>query len=548
MKNTISLVLVLALGLAVEVAKADFTFGEPTNLGPTVNSSVDDYFPNISIDGLTLYFHSRREGSYGPYDIWAATRTTTDDQWGEPVNLGPTVNSSLTNGGASISADELSLYFHSGGQRGGSGGADLWMTTRSTINDPWGEPVNLGPTVNSSSGEVCPRISVDGLSLFFASNKPDGYGGRDLWVTRRATHADAWGTPVNLGPNINTSADDIGLDILANGLVLFFSSERLDGAGNFDLWVTRRSTVSDPWGPAANLGHIVNTTYGESAPSISADELSLYFCDYNLNRPGGSGDIDLWQAPIIPVVDFNSDGIVDSADMRIMIDHWGTNDKLCDIGPTPFGDGIVDVQDLIVLGEHLFEEPGLIAYWKLDETEGEIAHDTANGYDGTLQGEPTWQPESGMVDGALAFDGIDDYVTTPFVLNPADGPFSVFAWIQGGAPGQVFISQRGGVNWLCTDSSEGNLMTELKASGRGATELLSQTIITDGNWHRVGFVWDGSHRTLYVDNVEVATDAQANLAGSDNGLYIGAGMAMEPGSYWSGLIDDVRIYNRAVTP
>jgi hypothetical protein len=548
MKKTISLVLVLALGLAAEIANADFTFGTPTNLGPTVNSSTDDYFPNISVDGLTLYFHSRREGSYGPYDIWAATRTTTEEQWGEPVNLGPTVNSSLTNGGASISADELSLYFHSGGQRGGSGGADLWMTTRSTINDPWGEPVNLGPTVNSSSGEVCPRISVDGLSLFFASDKPGGYGGRDLWVTRRATHADAWGTPVNLGPNINTSAADIGLDISADGLVLFFSSERLDGAGNFDLWVTRRSTVSDPWGPAANLGHIVNTTYGESAPSISADELSLYFCDYNLNRPGGSGDIDLWQAPIIPVVDFNSDGIVDSADMRIMIDHWGTNDKLCDIGPTPFGDGIVDVQDLIVLGEHLFEEPGLIAYWKLDETEGEIAHDTANGYDGTLQGEPTWQPESGMVDGALAFDGIDDYVTTPFVLNPADGPFSVFAWIQGGAPGQVFISQRGGVNWLCTDSSEGNLMTELKASGRGATELLSQTIITDGNWHRVGFVWDGSHRTLYVDNVEVATDAQANLAGSDNGLYIGAGMAMEPGSFWSGLIDDVRIYNRAVIP
>ena len=548
MKKTISIVSVLAFGLAAGVANADFTFGTPTNLGPTVNSSLDDYFPNISIDGLTLYFHSRREGSYGPYDIWAATRTTTEDQWGEPVNLGPTVNSSLSDGGASISADGLSLYLHSSNQPGGSGGSDLWMTTRSTINDPWGERVNLGPTVNSSSGEVCPRISVDGLSLFFASNKPGGYGGRDLWVTRRATHADAWGPPVNLGPNVNTSEADIGLDISADGLVLFFSSDRLDGAGNFDLWVTRRSTVSEPWGPAANLGHRVNTTYGESAPSISADELSLYFCDYNLNRPGGSGDIDLWQAPIIPVVDFNSDGIVDSADMRIMIDHWGTNEKLCDIGPTPFGDGIVDVQDLIVLAEHLFEEPGLIAYWKLDETEGEIAQDTANGYDGTLQGEPTWQPQSGIVDGALAFDGVDDYIITGSILNPIKGPFSVFAWIKGGAPGQVVLSQIGGVNWFLADSSEGNLMTELKGSGRGAAIMQSQTVITDGNWHRIGFVWDGFSRTLYVDGVAVAEDTQDGLGGSENGLYIGTGNFMQTGTYWSGLIDDVRIYNRAVIP
>ena len=91
-------------------------------------------------------------------------------------------------------------------------------------------------------------------------------------------------------------------------------------------------------------------------------------------------------------------------------------------------------------------------------------------------------------------------------------------------------------------------MTELKGPGRGAADLLSQTIITDGNWHRIGLVLDGSHRTLYVDNVAVAQDTQNSLKGSENGLYIGAGKAMEPGTFWSGLIDDVRIYNRAVIP
>jgi hypothetical protein len=253
--------------------------------------------------------------------------------------------------------------------------------------------------------------------------------------------------------------------------------------------------------------------------------------------------------PIIPVVDFNSDGIIDSVDMCIMIDHWGTNEKLCDIGPTPFGDGIVDVQDLVVLAEHLFEEPGLIAYWKLDEAEGEIAHDTANGYDGALQGEPTWQPESGIVDGALQFDGVDDYIVTGSILNPARGPFSVIAWVKGGAAGQVVLSQSGGgEKWLLADPLEGNLMTDLKSPGRDARSLQSQTNITDGTWYRIGFVWDGTSRTLYVDGIVVAEDAPNALYGLDSGLYIGCGNNIQPGTYWSGLIDDVRIYNRVVIP
>ena len=252
--------------------------------------------------------------------------------------------------------------------------------------------------------------------------------------------------------------------------------------------------------------------------------------------------------PFLLVVDFNLDGIVDGADISMMLDYWGTDEPFYDIAPMPFGDGIVDVQDLIVLAEHLLTYPGAVAYWKLDETEGDIAHDSIGVYDGVLNGVPTWQPTGGAVDGALAFDSIDDYVSTPFVLNPADGKFSVFAWIKGGAPGQAVLSQMGGARWLCADPSEGNLMTELKGTGRGATELLSQTIITDGNWHRIGLVWDGSYRTLYVDDVAVAEDTQVNLEGSYNGLYIGAGTAMEPGSFFSGLIDDVRIYNRAVRP
>ncbi|MHC4207270.1 MAG: LamG domain-containing protein, partial [Planctomycetota bacterium] len=139
------------------------------------------------------------------------------------------------------------------------------------------------------------------------------------------------------------------------------------------------------------------------------------------------------------------------------------------------------------------------------------------------------------------------YALAGAVLNPADGPFSVLAWINGGAPGQVVVSQQNVANWLATDT-EGNLITELKSSDQIAGPLFSETVITDGQWHRIGLVWDGSNRTLYVDGIAVAEDTQPNLEGSQMGLNIGTGKAMETGTYFSGLIDDIRIYNRAVSP
>jgi hypothetical protein len=183
--------------------------------------------------------------------------------------------------------------------------------------------------------------------------------------------------------------------------------------------------------------------------------------------------------------------------------------------------------------------------------EGSIAQDSAGENNAVVFGNAFWKPTAGAVDGALQLDGIDDYVSTPFLLDPAVGKFSVFAWIKGGAPGQVILSQISGADWLLADPSEGKLRTSLlrPAGGRIAPQpLISEIIITDGNWHRVGFVWDGSNRILYVDDLEVAKDTQSELGASAAGLYIGSGKNLEPASYFSGLIDDVRIYNRAITP
>jgi len=302
-----------------------------------------------------------------------------------------------------------------------------------------------------------------------------------------------------------------------------------------------RKTFADPWNTAVNLGHVINSSSNDGTARISPDMKTLYFCS---DRPGSFGSYDLYKAPIQPIVDFNGDGIIDGADMCIIVDYWGVDDSLCDIGPMPWGDGIVDVEDLKVLAENLYKEaadPTLVAHWALDETEGMFVADSAGENSGYALGDPVWKPDSGQVNGALQLDGVDDYVVTDAAPKPEEGSYSVLAWIKGGAPGQVILSQMGKANWLSTDESEGGLMTELTASGRNGCSLGSEAFITDGDWHRIGFVWDGFYRTLYVDSIVVAEDAQDSLDISSNGLYIGTGQAMESSTFWSGLIDDVRI-------
>jgi hypothetical protein len=547
MKKAISILWIIALAISTNVSKADFTFGERTHLGPVINSPAEDGQPSISADGLSLFFHSERSGGYGGRDIWVAKRATKNENWTTLENVGPPVNTSHRDSGPCISADGLTLYFDSD-RPGGTGESDIWVTTRTTKSDPWGTPLNLGPTVNASSYDAYPSVSADGLMLFMQSYRPGGSGGYDIWMTTRQSKDDPWTTPVNPGSTVNSSVIDGDPCISPDDLVLFFTSLRSGGYGIADMYLVRRATIHDSWGAPMNLGPIVNSSPDQGNPSISADGLTLYLAS---GRPGGEGDWDLWQTTIEPVVDFNGDEIVDANDMCIMVDHWGEDYSLCDIGPMPWGDGVVNVQDLIVLTEHLFEEilpSDLIAYWKLDEPEGDIAQNSISDNHGILHGEPLWQPHSGKKGGALQFDGIDDYISTDFVLDPTEGAFSLFVWVKGGAPGQVVLSQIDDTNWLGAESSAGNLMTELKSTDRAGKPLQSQTNITDGNWHRIGFVWDDSNRTLYVDDVAVAEDTQANLEGSTGGLYIGCGKNMEAGTYWSGLIDDVRIYNRVVRP
>ena len=534
---------VAAIVLSGGSVNAEIIMSEPTNVGPIINNASDVQECDFSHDGLELYFSANRPGGYGGMDIWVARRKTANDPWQEPVNLGPNVNSSGREIEPSISGDSLELYF------GYWDDYNIYVCTRTSKDATWSSPVKVGSPVPSNDAWR-PDISADGLSLYFAAIGIGGHGGDDIWVTTRATKDDPWSEPVNLGPNVNSSGEDFCPSISSDDLTLVFMRDYTS------MWAATRKSIDDDWGPAVDLGF--NRT-NFNGPALSPDGSTLYF-DANTQYWGGYGSGDILQVKFIPIVDFNSDEIVDTVDMCIMVDNWHTDSTLCDIAPLPLGDGYVDVKDLVALAEHLFEDVNdttLIAHWPLDETQDVIAYNSASDCDGSLMGGPIWQPEGGQVGGALQLDGVDDYVITPFIVNPADGPFSVFAWIKGGASGQVIISQTNGAGsgetWLGTEPVSSKFMTGLVPLqiGRYTPQpLVSESIITNDQWHHIGFVWDGSYRSLYVDGVEVAKDAtaQAALKPATGGLYIGTGKNLEAETFFSGLIDDVRIYDRVLTP
>ncbi|MBM4027835.1 MAG: hypothetical protein FJ280_20905 [Planctomycetes bacterium] len=353
-RNLLALVFVVAATLPGGRVAADFIFGPPENLGPAINDADFDYWPRISQDGLCLSFQQQDVNSV--VSLCMATRATKADPWKAAVNLGALTGLDVLPALLKPFGDGLEIYFT---WRGNGADYDLWMMKRETTEAGWGPPVNLGPVVNSPADEACPALSPNALELYFsgigyadAYVRPGGYGSADLWVTRRATRNDPWGAPVNLGPVVNSAKNDRRPYLSADGLVLFFDSARA-GSSGLDLYLTRRTTVSDPWGPPINLGPVINSPAHEEYACVSADGTTLY---WDCARPGGYGSNDIWQASITPIVDFNGDKKVDLVDLVMLIENWGTSKTLYDIGPMPWGDDKVDIDDLKVFMTHWEKE------------------------------------------------------------------------------------------------------------------------------------------------------------------------------------------------
>ncbi|MBN2132500.1 MAG: protein kinase [Sedimentisphaerales bacterium] len=344
----------LFTSLDTPVVLADFTFDTPRNVESTVPvlEAAHDSIDCFSYDGLEMYVDSDRPGGSGDWDLWVSARASVDDDWGPLQNLGVMVNSPNMEAGACISADGLTLYFGST-RSGGYGACDIYMTTRVTTDSPWGPAANVGPTINSASIDGTPWITQDDRELYFGSYRPGGCGYCDIYVTRRATASAAWAEPTNLGSVLNSAGSEHSVCLSPDGLVMLFTQPyattmpRPGGYGGADIWMSRRASLSASWQAPLNLGPQVNGAGADVVPRFSFDASTLHYSQYF------GGTWNNWQSAIIPIVDFNGDGKVNGEDLGILTDNWGKSESLCDIGPYAWGDGIVDAQDLAVLGEYM---------------------------------------------------------------------------------------------------------------------------------------------------------------------------------------------------
>jgi Tol biopolymer transport system component/predicted Ser/Thr protein kinase len=370
----------------------------PVSFDTLAATSRNDGSPTLTLDQKTIVFASQREGGQGDFDLWMATRSRASDSFGAPINLGQEVNSSGDDGSGTLSRNGLKLYFHSD-RRGGYGRRDLWVTSRSSVNDRFGAPENVGPEINSKEDDYFPALTPDGTALVYSRfggglristreesaveftssaelpGFPDesqqlplsvlndavyfcpdiGPNRQEVRVTRRVAknvspdvpqdsaawkllsddyrwssleriafeevtsvyapflsddgnqlfltrwlpetdsfdlvvskrEGDGWLEPKSLLP-INSTSRDFKASTTGDGLTVVFGSNREGGHGASDLWMAQRASGSDEFGEAVNLGRTINTSSDEGRPHISKDGLKIVF---DSNRHDASSDI-----------------------------------------------------------------------------------------------------------------------------------------------------------------------------------------------------------------------------------------------------------------
>jgi Tol biopolymer transport system component len=274
----------------------------PVNLGCTVNSASVDQGPALSKDGLSLYFASQRAdpNAQGAADIYVSQRPSTRDPWGAPVNLNavepgrPAINTAGGENTPSFSRDGHYMFFISG-RPGGYGDFDIWVSFREHVHDDsaWTTPFNLGAGVNSSAFEGGPsyfeneeggapqlyfnrgasQADQSNTQILVADLQPDGMFGNAREI-----------------PELNSSRTDSRPSIRHDGLELFFFSSR---DGNLDIYVATRASIDAPWDTPVRLPSPINSSSREVNPHISADGLTLLFAS---DRANGCGDLDLYMS------------------------------------------------------------------------------------------------------------------------------------------------------------------------------------------------------------------------------------------------------------
>lgn len=270
-----------------------------TNLGAKINSKYPDYAPVISADETVLIFTSRRTSTTGGQtdpgddqhfeDLYICTREHPDSSWGEAVNMGSSINTSSHDASIGLSPDgqELFVYRSSNDNKSGVSG-DIWVSD--LRGSEWTPPSKMHSNINSTYWEPSCSVTPDEKTMFFSSNKPGGIGGRDIYVSKKIAGND-WTEPQNLGNTINTDQDEDAPFIHPDGKTLFFSSRAHRTMGGFDIFTSTFDEKSNTWSAPENLGYPINTADDDIFFVWSPDGTKAYFSSI---REDSYGDKDVY--------------------------------------------------------------------------------------------------------------------------------------------------------------------------------------------------------------------------------------------------------------
>ncbi|MFQ5335436.1 MAG: OmpA family protein, partial [Flavobacteriales bacterium] len=265
---------------------------EPINMGENINSPDEEYWPAMTADRQIFVFTRREpESKYIQnrqvryWEDFYMARKQSEGNWSRAVNLGSPINTKNNEGALFLSPDGKLAFFVACHRSDGKGSCDIYMAKRK--GELWGSPVNLGYPVNSSAWESSPSFSSDGKTLYFTSNRGGGKGKKDIWISELQKNGK-WSKPVNL--EINTKGNEMSPFIHPDNRTLYFTSDGYPGMGKLDLFVSRRQEDGS-WGAPVNLGYPINTFNDEIGLFLDASGKLAYIASA---RNGGYGKLDIY--------------------------------------------------------------------------------------------------------------------------------------------------------------------------------------------------------------------------------------------------------------
>ncbi|MCC7331735.1 MAG: PD40 domain-containing protein [Flavobacteriales bacterium] len=272
------------------------------NVGKNINSRGGDYSPSITLDGQTMIFTSRRSdtkgggvdkaGDYKYFeDIYLSNWDSANNEWTKANPIEGKLNSEAHDASLSISPDGNQIYIY---RNDGSVYIGDIFVSKKRRSGAWGEPVALDKQINSSYFESSATLSSDGKKMYFVSEregkKYGALGKGDIYVVDKISRT-LWGEPKNLGSVINTLEDEISVFIHPDGKTLFFSSKGHLSMGGYDIFSSKLQ-ADGTWSTPENLGYPINTVDDDVHFVLSTDGKIAH---YSTVREDGLGERDIYR-------------------------------------------------------------------------------------------------------------------------------------------------------------------------------------------------------------------------------------------------------------